>query len=55
MEDRINDDMDNIDYPEMNEPDIPPPLEPIEPIDPLSFIDLRIQKYDQLGVYEDYK
>ena len=39
MEHSINDDMDNIDYPEMNEPDIPPPLEPIEPLDPIDPID----------------
>ena len=30
-------------------------LKELESIDPLSFIDLRIQKYDKLGVYEDLK
>ena len=27
----------------------------LESVNPLSFIDLRIQKYDKLGVYEDFK
>ena len=30
-------------------------LKELEPVDPLSFIDLRIQKYDKLGFYEDLK
>jgi len=30
-------------------------LKELEPVDPLSFIDLRIQKYDKLGVYEELK
>ncbi len=30
-------------------------LKELEPVDPQSFIDLRIQKYDKLGVYEDLK
>ena len=30
-------------------------LKELESIDPLSFIDLRIQKYDKLGVYEDLR
>ena len=30
-------------------------LKDLEHIDPLSFIDLRIQKYDKLGVYEELK
>ena len=30
-------------------------IKELETVDPLSFIDLRIQKYDKLGVYEDLK
>ena len=30
-------------------------IKKLETVDPLSFIDLRIQKYDKLGVYEDLK
>ena len=30
-------------------------LKELESVNPLSFIDLRIQKYDKLGVYEDLK
>ena len=30
-------------------------LKELEPVDPISFIDLRIQKYDKLGFYEDLK
>ena len=30
-------------------------LKELESVDPLSFIDLRIQKYDKLGFYEDLK
>ena len=30
-------------------------IKDLETVDPLSFIDLRIQKYDKLGVYEDLK
>ena len=30
-------------------------LKKLEPVNPESFIDLRIQKYDKLGVYEDLK
>ncbi len=30
-------------------------LKELEPVNPNSFIDLRIQKYDKLGVYEDLK